>query len=172
MKNLLSKSLLCGVLASTFLIVNCQKAPNRAVTAKVTPPAKPTAAKSAACSEDAIKEAKSAKEMNEALKVALDKVKDKKPEELAETEKTDLTNLVNNLFDQSNKLIAEIQKITIGDKKEAAEACTVGDKSHDIKVIQSVVAGLGKTVKDKTGLDKIELGKVYKYTSGFYALNQ
>ncbi|MEQ1722034.1 MAG: hypothetical protein ABL930_02585 [Pseudobdellovibrio sp.] len=155
MKNLLSKSLLCGVLASTFLIVNCQKAPNRAVNAKVTPAAKPSEVKKAACSEGVVNEAKLAKEMQDALNKELETVKDKTPADLSPEQKDKLTLLINNLYAQSNKLIAAIQAIKIGDKKEDAQACKVADstKEYDVNGIRGSVATKGKEVKDKTGLD-------------------
>lgn len=154
MKNLLSKSLLCGVLASTFLIVNCQKAPNRAVKAQVTPPAKPAAVKSAECSEGAVKEHSETKKLSDALKTAMDAVKDKATADLTSAEIENLNKLINDLAAQAKKFIAEIQKIQVGDKdKVAADACTIGKDAHNIKVIQSVIADKGKAVKAKTGVD-------------------
>ena len=56
MKNLLSKSLLCGVLATSFLIINCQKAPDRPVKAAGADSSKPApfAFKEATCTDNEI----------------------------------------------------------------------------------------------------------------------
>lgn len=153
MKNLLSKSLLCGVLASTFLIVNCQKAPNRAVKATVNPSAKPTAVKSAACSEGAAKESAEAKKLNDALDTAMKALKDKPTAELTPGEIDNLNKAINDYAAQVKKLIAEIKKIEVGEKKEAAEACTSGKETYNIKSLEGHVAQKGKEVKAKTGVD-------------------
>ncbi|MBY0554321.1 hypothetical protein K2P97_07320 [bacterium] len=151
MKNLLSKSLLCGVLASTFLIVNCQKAPNRAVKAEVTPPAKLTAVKSAACSEGAVKESAEAQKLNDALDTIMKALKDKP--KLEQTEIDNLNKAINDYAAQVKKLIAAIKLIEVGDKKEAAEACTSGKDTYNIVALQGHVAQKGKEVKAKTGVD-------------------
>lgn len=190
MKNLLSKSLLCGVLASTFLIVNCQKAPNRAVKAEVTPPAKLTAVKSAACTDQVTKELQILSQLDEVLKASMSKAdsdlaaenkkvadaqkkadeaaagpdKDAALKALEEAKKSlaalttktnkELTADVNKLHAQSKNVIKEIQNIEVGDKKEAAEACTDSKgKTRYIKNIVNVTLEKGKEVKAKTGLD-------------------
>ncbi len=151
MKNLLSKSLLCGVLASSFLIVNCQKAPNRAVKPQINPTAKPTAAKMAVCSADVLTELKATKDASDALKVELDKATG----DLSDETKNALTDLANKLLPQSKKLITTIQALTVGDKKEAADGCNEADgkSSHVVGNIKAVISALGKTTKVKTGLD-------------------
>lgn len=148
MKNLFTKTLLCGVLASSFLLVNCQKAPNRAVKAQVVPTAKPSV-KVGVCTADIAVDydllKKSDKKIQEKLKVATD----------AASDVEELNNLAKELNGLSKKVLAAIEVLKV-------EACKI-HKDNDAKKealdtassvnIRQVRINAGKAIKAKTKVD-------------------
>ncbi|MEK6628842.1 MAG: hypothetical protein AABY53_09465 [Bdellovibrionota bacterium] len=153
MKNLLSKTLLCGALASAFLLVNCQKAPNREVKPKVDLTGKPQAVVGV-CTADVLKKAKELEEKKAAINVELSKTGD-----LSDDAKNALTKLANDLKLLTDELMAEIEKIKVADKK--AENCKVHEDNDPAKKatgkeflkvqIKNGALDLGKKVKTRTG---------------------
>lgn len=167
MKNLLSKTLLCGVLASAFLLVNCQKAPNRDVKPKVDPITKPQA-KVGVCTADVVAaNDKFIKDLNE-LKDKLAKATD--------ADKEVLRTLANALNVQAKIVLAKMAEIKVGAADEVgkekvdpkakppvvAEACVV-HQDNDAKkpatgakvqnlIIKQSRSEIGKAVKAKTGV--------------------
>ena len=77
MNNLLSKTLLCGVIATSFVLINCQKAPNRPVKSGIDPLAKPQAAKMAACSDNMITALDARKALKAEIETLIKEHKDK-----------------------------------------------------------------------------------------------
>ncbi len=156
MKNLLSKTLLCGVLASSFLLVNCQKAPNREVKAEVAPTAKPSAAKMGVCTQAVLNEDKTLKEKSDAINIEL-----KKDGALTGDPANALTDLANKYKMQADALTKLIGELTTDDKKTKAEGCEEHEgndaakkatgKNLIIGQINSAVLATGKAVKAKTG---------------------
>lgn len=150
MKNLFTKTLLCGVLATSFLLINCQKAPNREVKPKVDPTAKPTA-KMGVCTKDVLLESKELNSQLDAIKVELKK---------DTVDKDALTGMANKFKEQVEKLTVEIEKIKI-DEKTKAEGCEEHEgndpakkatgKKFIIGQINADMLTLGKEVKAKTG---------------------
>lgn len=162
MKNLFSKTLLCGVLASSFLLINCQKAPNRGVKA-VIPPAKLSALKMGVCTQSVINEDKSFREILKSINDELARLKDTATDKLSEDEKNGLTKLANDYKAQAKKLTDEIEKLKAADNVSKAEGCVVHEgndatkkptgASYDVRKINSAILGTGKEVKAKTGKD-------------------
>ncbi len=156
MKNLLSKAMLCGVLASTVVLVNCQKAPNKPVKPTVNQAGKvqgADAAKMTLCTADMLKEIASTKEASAKLADAIKKA-----------EKENVTRLSNELKAQTEKAAGLIKAVKVGegDKKQDAEGCNEHEgndvkkkliKAHTIKDMSGVINGLGLEAKKLSGED-------------------
>lgn len=130
MKNTLSKALLCGVLASSFLLVNCQKAPNRGVKADTDPNAKgssvPTVA--ARCDENALTAINARNQAAETLQNSL-RTAARPPD--ADT-KQRLTNEAEDLNTKTQAAKQAISALKVGDAN--ANACTEQDPADQTKV--------------------------------------
>ena len=148
MNNLFTKTLLCGVLASSFLLINCQKAPNRAVKAQINPTAKPSAKVgvcTAAIASDYDLLKKSDKKIQEKLKTATD----------AASDVEELNGLAKELNALSKKVIAAISVLKV-------DACKIhegNDEKKEVKdtansaSIKQVRSNAGKAIKAKTKVD-------------------
>lgn len=148
MNNLFTKTLLCGVLASSFLLINCQKAPNRAVKAQINPTAKPSA-KVGVCTADIASDydllKKSDKKIQEKLKTATD----------AASDVEELNALAKELNALSKKVMAAIAVLKV-------DACKIHEGNDDKKAvkdtansasIKQVRSNAGKAIKAKTKVD-------------------
>jgi hypothetical protein len=140
MKNSLSKALLCGVVASTFILVNCQKAPNRGVKAQVgagTSADKLAGKKVAECTPSFLSVLKEARDLKEkiAANVKASIVDNKKltDEQIDEIKKVRLEILA-----ADKKVTAEMEKMKVGDA--AAEACKTDKESNLFSDIKSQMA--------------------------------
>lgn len=148
MNNLFSKTLLCGVLATSFLLINCQKAPNRAVKAQINPTAKPSA-KVGVCTEaiatdyDLLK--KSDKKIQEKLKTATD----------AASDVEELNNMAKEMNALAKKVMAAIAVLKV-------DACKIHEGNDEKKAvkdtansasIKQVRSNAGKAIKAKTKVD-------------------
>lgn len=112
MKNAFTKTLLCGVMATTFFLINCQKAPSRGIKGSTAAPGATTDASGKAttaevlveCSPDFITKYDLAKK-------EVDPLKTQKLTDLSEAEKTDLIALVKKASEKTKEAIAELTKI-------------------------------------------------------------
>lgn len=151
--------MLCGVLASTVILVNCQKAPNKPVKPDVKPAAKGQAVdatKMAVCTADILKELKSRDEAETKL---AEKIKTAKSD--SADDKNELTSLANALAAQTKKTIDLIKATPVGDdKKTEAIGCDEREgndakkkvlKSYVIAQIVGQVNGLGVKAKQMSG---------------------
>ena len=150
MNNLFSKSLLCGVLATSFLLINCQKAPNRAVKAQVTPTAKPSAKvgdcdANIATNYDLLKKSK--------VKIS-DKLKSITGE-VGASDIEELNTLVKELNALSKKVMADIKvlKLDACNVHEANDAKKPVTDKADVDSIRQGRSSVGKDVKAKTKVD-------------------
>jgi|GEM_PF-6032203 len=131
MKNILSKTLsntlLCGVLATSFLLINCQKAPNREAKATITPPLKPTG-RTGACTPAVVN-------ANTVFLTAHKELKDKVTATgpITEPEKAKLTELANSLHGLANTLMAEIAKVPVTAAVEAINTAPTAKPTDDTK---------------------------------------
>jgi len=105
-KSILTKALVCGILASSFAIINCQKAPERKVTP--TPAAKPDANPMAQCTEDIVKQLA---DHNAAVKAIQDKIDAAKTTPLKPEEKAPLDKQFQDMVLNSNKLYTAIRAL-------------------------------------------------------------
>lgn len=129
MKNaFLTKTLLCGVMATTFFLINCQKAPSRGVKAKTADGAAADAAAKVAaqnaveCSQDFLTKYK---ELNNSLN---ELKKDVAAESIDEAKKQELSEKIKTLQTKTNEVVAEIKKV-----KSGATACVVVDKDKRVQ---------------------------------------
>lgn len=148
MNNLFTKTLLCSVLASSFLLINCQKAPNRAVKAQINPTAKPSAKVGVCTAEiasdyDLLK--KSDKKIQEKLKTATD----------AASDVEELNALAKEMNALSKKVMASIAVLKV-------DACKIHEANDEKKAvkdtansasIKQVRSNAGKAIKAKTKVD-------------------
>lgn len=173
MNNLLSKTLLCGVIATSFVLINCQKAPNRPVKSGVDPLAKPQAAKMAACSDNMVTALEARKALKAEIEALVKEDKDKKAAAnnaagagLSEAQKEELQTKINDLAKKSSDLYALLRAGP--QAKAAAEAaappavgafdgCTQLDTAtqktaeHKIEVLQNEDRKLATVVSQITG---------------------
>lgn len=144
MKNTLSKTLICGVIASSFILVNCQKAPSsRGV--KGTKGSSETAAEKAAaesaksyvvkCSADFLDEYKI---WNKSILAEEKKVKGLKKEDLTDSIKAELETAVKRLDKETKNVRLELDKLQESENKTALE------KKVEKKIIDGCFAGEGK----------------------------
>jgi len=148
----LSKTLLCGVLATSFLIINCQKAPTRGVKAGggADPNAKLTAVKVGDCSPPALAAIKA---RSDAAKALADLIKAKPTDD---TGKKALDAAAVDLDAKNTAAVKAITDIKVG--KDSADACKTPDPADAKKSIQYLIGDLnaenkklGAMVKDITG---------------------
>ncbi len=154
MKNSLTKTLLCGVMASTFLLANCQKAPSRGVKAGspgVADQKTGALAKSVACTDDYKKAYTNTRNQQIKIEKQLKDITGESTEEQKANLVTDLEEL--------NRLVKISEPAAI---KLNAEACTTTVKGKtetiDFKKIVSYTNFLGTAVAKVTGTDN-ELSK-------------
>jgi len=106
-KSILTRALVCGILTSSFAIINCQKAPER----KVTPPpvdGKVDGNKLVQCSEDVVKQLA---DHSAAVKAIQDKMDAAKTTPLKPEEKTALDKQFQDMVLNSNKLYTAIRAL-------------------------------------------------------------
>jgi len=120
-KSILTRALACGILVSSFAIINCQKAPER----KVTPP--PVDGKADAnalpkCSDDIVKQLA---DHNAAVKAIQDKIDAAKTTPLKPEDKTALDKQFQDMVLNSNKLYTAIR--ALGKDAAPALGCTEVD---------------------------------------------
>ncbi|MBC7419277.1 MAG: hypothetical protein H7328_00990 [Bdellovibrio sp.] len=165
MKNSLSKTLLCGVLASTFLLVNCQKAPSRGVKAGTTEGvADKTAAvqKIVECTPEYLTAFK-------ATGAQLDKVSKQvealnlkvKTEKISEVEKSDLTKDLLELTNLKKSSDAAAAKLKDADGCNVVMDAKGTKKAIIFKDLQAAPLALGTKVATLTG-EENDLSKADK----------
>lgn len=137
MKNLFSKALLCGVLASSFAIVNCQKAPSLGVKAQTDGTANTNVApKIGTCSDAAVSAVSARKTALDALKAELAKDNSN----LDDPGKQNIVNLANDLAAKSRAAIAAIRAIQV--QGASADSCTVADPANPGKNITNNIQAM------------------------------
>lgn len=146
MKNVLSKSILFGVLASTIFVVNCQKAPERKSSTNPDAQAKTADAKIGTCTakinELVAALATKGGELEKKIKEL-----DKPGTSLDAAQKEALNKLMEEAAAASKAVVDEIAKITVGADK--AEGCNVMD-DKDPKKVKTIVkiAKLNQRIAD------------------------
>ena len=144
MKNTLSKILICGVIASSFILVNCQKAPSsRGVKGTKGSPA--TAAEKAAaesaksyvvkCSPDFLDEYKI---WNKSILADEKKVKSLKKDDVTDSMKVELETALKRLDKETKNVRVELDKLQEIENKAALE------KKIEKKMIDGCFASEGK----------------------------
>lgn len=172
MKNLLSKTLISGVLASSLILVNCQKAPNRATKAQ-TPDAKPSA-KIGDCSPDAAKNYGEVKTTEDKIVAKLEELKSIATDKLTADQKTALKGLATEMLNKAKLFTDEMQKLKLdGCKTYEGE----GDKKKvKDEILVTKVLGMrstaGKNIKAKTCDDNAITEADSKTNKELVAINQ
>ena len=146
MKNTLTKTLLCGVLASTFFLINCQKAPSRGVKAGTGAGAAQTqqeklSGKSVVdCTDIFIKALDEARVAKDKI---LANVKAAKAEtkKLTETEKAEIKTVREDIIAKNKIVRSEMDKMKKGDV--VADACT---KDKDAHIFEEIKNGMDNLV--------------------------
>lgn len=169
MNNLLSKTLLCGVIATSFVLINCQKAPNRPVKSGVDPLAKPQAAKMAACSDNMVTALEARKALKAEIEALIKEDKDKKAagSGLDDAQKEQLQTKINDLAKKSSDLYALLRAGPQANPAAAAtppgagagafDGCTQLDTAtqktaeHKIEILQNEDRKLATVVSQITG---------------------
>lgn len=180
MKNLFSKTLLCGVLASSFLLINCQKAPNRAVKAQVTPTAKPSV-KTGDCDANIATNFDLLKKSNQKIQDKLKSITG----DVGASDIEELNGLVKELNALAKKVMGDIGTLKL-------DSCKIHDGNDvkkpvtdtaDISIIRQVRSKAGADVKAKTkvdneitledktaGTDSLAVGQELKVTADLAAI--
>lgn len=162
MKNSLSKTLLCGVLASTFFLINCQKAPSRGVkagTGAASPAAQTEAQKLAGkvvvdCSDSFLKALEEARIPKDKI-IANIKASKEGTKTLTEAEKAEIKSVREDVIVKNKVVVAEMAKLKKGDV--AAEACTSKDKtSYIFETIKAAMNSLVIEAGTAAGVDDEE----------------
>ena len=149
MKNVLSKSLLCGVLATSFLIINCQKAPSRPIkSGGGDGSGKITALKIGDCTPAAV----TALTARDAALKTLKAEADKKPTDVDGKKKLD--DLAKDLEAKTKAVSDEITKIKVGNDK--ADGCKVTDAdkkvtTYELPALNAETLKMSKIVQGITG---------------------
>lgn len=164
---------MCGVIATSFVLINCQKAPNRPVKSGVDPLAKPQAAKMAACSDNMITALDARKALKAEIEALIKEDKDKKDAAnnaagsgLSDGQKEELQTKINELAKKSSDLYTLLRA---GPQAKAAAAapgagafdgCTQVDAAdpkktseHKIEVLENEDRKLATVVSQITGQD-------------------
>ena len=149
MNNLLSKTLLCGVIASSFVLINCQKAPNRPVKSGVDTLAKPQAAKMAACSDNMITALEARKALKTEIEALVKEHQDKKAAAnnsagagLDDGQKEQLQTKINELAKKSSELYSllragpQAKDVAAPPAAGAFDGCTQADAKDPKKTIE------------------------------------
>ncbi len=154
MKNQLTKTLICGVMATTFFLINCQKAPSRGVKAKAGAGETATANKlegkvSVACTDTYLKAIDEARIAKDKI-VPLVKSANVDKKDLSESEKSEMAKNRLDLIEKNNAVKAEIEKMSKGADGKVAEGCTTKSEQHlfseKIEQMDSLVIDAGKLV--------------------------
>lgn len=160
MKNILSKTLLCGVLGASFLIslsIGCQKAPNRPAPLAVDPNVKPSV-KMAVCTETIVAELTKLSE----ARVAIDNRLKLVSEPVTEADKTELKEMVVKYNQSAKDMIKAIAELRVGDA--SADGCNIHEANDDKKPLKNNLSigkinqarsAIGQKVKKKIGVDNI-----------------
>lgn len=146
MKNTLTKTLLCGVLASTFFLINCQKAPSRGVKAGTgagtaqTQQEKLSGKNVVVCTDTFIKALEEARVAKDKI---LANVKAAKAEtkKLTETEKAEIKTVREDIIIKNRVVKGEMDKMKKGDV--VADACT---KDKDAHIFEEIKNGMDNLV--------------------------
>ncbi len=157
MKNSLSKTLLCGVLASTFFLINCQKAPSRGVkadsaagTSAQTLEQKIVGKVSVACSDTFIKSIEDSRlvrtKIEANVKAAMEKTKD-----LSDVEKAEIKTVREDLILKNDVVRSEMDKMKKGEV--AAEACTKGADAYIFETMKTQMLSLQIDAATVAGAD-------------------
>lgn len=149
MKNLFSKTLLCGVLATSFLLINCQKAPSRKAPLDVNNPIVKPSVKVGVCTEAIAADydllQKSEQKIVDKLKTATN----------AASDVEELNGLAKELNGLAKKVMGAITLLKL-------DACKVHEANDEKKPVKSTAnainikqrrSELGKTIKAKTKVD-------------------
>ena len=155
MNNLFTKTLLCGVLASSFLLINCQKAPNRAVKAQINPTAKPQAAKVGVCTADIASDYDLLKKSDKKIQDKLKALKDVADGKVAPSDVEELHALAKELNGLAKKVMAAIAVLKVDACKihEDNDAKKAEKDLADSSRIKQVRSNAGKAIKAKTKVD-------------------
>lgn len=151
MKNLLSKTLLCGVLASSFILINCQKAPNRPAPLKIDPAAKPSAAKVGDCTPALVTNIESLKGADKRLQERLKLI----TAEPTDTDATEVNAIIIELNDLVKNILAALTTLKFDECKIYEGNDPKKKQTGDIKalVVKQMRAGAGAAAKAKTKKD-------------------
>ncbi len=157
MNNLFTKALLCGVLASSFLLINCQKAPNRPASLKVNPPAKPSALKVGVCTEPIASNYKLLKESDKKIQDKLVSVKPDAAGDIPATDVEELKALAIKLNDLSKTVLEAIVELKVEACKihEGNDAKKPAIDKADTNSIRQVRYNAGKAIKEKTKVPNV-----------------
>lgn len=139
MKNALSNALLCGVLASTFILVNCQKPPDRGVRANISPNARASAQpKLATCNDAALAAINVRKPL---VEQAWQRIRASTPP-LDDASKQELQNIATQLNEATTAAVAAIQALQ-ADGGAQAEGCKEIDAANNNReVAQYTIADM------------------------------
>ncbi|MGZ3691835.1 MAG: hypothetical protein ACXVAX_10045 [Pseudobdellovibrio sp.] len=130
MNNLLSKRLLCGVIATTFFLINCQKAPTRGVKAQQDPNGKiASTAKAVDCSDDMITKLNARTDLRSKIGAIL-----ADPSKITPDLKLSLQQLIGNLNDASKAAFDAISAA-----KPGTNACNQKDPKDPKGVILNAI---------------------------------
>lgn len=152
MKNSLSKTLLCGVMASTFLLINCQKAPSRGVKADAGGGAAATediqtklAGKVVAeCTDSFLKPLEEARVARMKIDQTMTEVKAGK-KTLTEADKTEIAKIRQDIIDRNALVKTEMSQMKNGEK--AAEACMTKDKKQG-SLFEEVIGKMATVISE------------------------
>jgi hypothetical protein len=145
MKNSISKTLLCGILASSFFIINCQKAPSRGVKAGVNNAAareKLEGKVVAECTPSFLKSHEDARISKDKIETNVKAAKDK-TKTLTEAEKAEIAKIRLDIKEKYDLAKAEMDKMKVGDKQ--AEGCK---KNNDFFVFDDIKTKLENLITD------------------------
>lgn len=147
MKPIFSRALVCGILASSFFIINCQKAPSRGVKAQSADPnAKQTATQLPVCS-DAVKAARDArKPLYQEIKDIVDAQAVAGATALDDDKKVELHDKTNELDAKTSDLIQKIR--ALGTNGVMAEGCDIVGTAAEGKVPVLIA----KLIEEDSGL--------------------
>jgi hypothetical protein len=162
-KSILTRALVCGIIASSFAIINCQKAPDRPIKAGTTPPVdgKQASAPLPNCSDEIIKMI----DANDALaKPIADLIKANPPSQkssLTDDQKKDLDQKFSDLSKKSDDVFAKIRALGTNadgcNKQNPADAKNprvykISEMQDSIRAMASDVARLTEKPNDIASL--------------------
>ena len=168
MKNSISKTLLCGILASSFLLANCQPGPKRAVkgqtgTTPDTTTTKPqVVAKSVECSKDFLDSYYASFDKQDALVKRVQAINHKTVAAADASDKVDLTTKANELAVLLKPVNAAITKMGDADNCTITDAKDKSKKTIDFKNYMKASVLLGNDITKITDKKENDLAAAAK----------